>query len=148
MAEHEGHVGHDQSHYVRIWGILLVLLAVSIIGPVVAPHIESWLEGTPLDFVEGWMITIMTAFGIAIYKAFLVAANFMHLNIEKKYITYLLVTMLMLMLLFFAGTSPDVMRHEGQNWQNVAAEEEIDRALKEQDAAAAHGGDHHDAPEH
>ena len=145
MAEHEEHSAHGPSHYVRIWGILLALLAVSIIGPIVAPTIEDAAAGVGAHMVKGWMITIITAFGIAIVKAYMVAANFMHLNIEKRYISYLLITMLMLMLLFFAGVSPDVMRHEGVNWQNVAAEQEIDRALKAQEAAAAdaHGGEEH-----
>ncbi|MEM8607348.1 MAG: cytochrome C oxidase subunit IV family protein [Myxococcota bacterium] len=144
MAEHEQHTGHDEKYYVRIWGILLALLAVSIIGPILAPHVEDGFAGIGIPHVKGWMVTLITAFGIAIVKAYMVAANFMHLNIEKKYISYLLITMIMLMLLFFAGVSPDVMRHEGTNWTNVAAEEEIDRALKAQEAAAAegHGGDH------
>lgn len=145
MAEHEEHTGHDQKHYVRIWGILLALLAVSIIGPLVAPAIEDAAAGVGAHMVKGWMITILTAFGIAIVKAYMVAANFMHLNIEKRYISYLLITMVALMLLFFAGVAPDVMRHEGVNWQNVAAEQEIDRALKAQEAAAAesHAGEEH-----
>jgi hypothetical protein len=50
------------------------------------------------------------------------------------------------MLLFFAGTAPDVMRHKGQNWENVAAEAEIERALEAQ-GADAHGKDH-DTAEH
>jgi len=142
MAEHEEHAEHGQSHYVRIWGFLLVLLAVSILGPVVAPHIEEAAAGVGAAFVKGWMITILTAFGIAIYKAYLVAANFMHLNIEKRYISYLLATFLTLMVLFFAGVSPDVMKHEGQNWKNVAAEAEVDRALKSQESGS-HGAEHH-----
>ncbi len=133
MAEHQDHADdHGQAFYVKIWAILLVLLIVSILGPILAPHME-------FGFLKAWMITLMTAFGIAVVKAYLVAANFMHLNIEKRYITYLLTTMLMLMLLFFAGVSPDVMRHKGQNWENVAAEAEVERALKAEAAAAAHG---------
>ena len=134
MAEHTEDHDHGQAHYVKIWAILLVLLIISILGPVLAPHLE-------FGFVEAWMITIMTAFGIAIVKAYLVAANFMHLNIEKKYISYMLATMLMFMLLFFAGTAPDVMKHKGQNWENVAAEQEIERALE------AQGVDPHEAKE-
>jgi len=133
MAEHQDHADdHGQAFYVKIWAILLVLLIVSILGPILAPHLE-------FGFLKAWMITVMTAFGIAVVKAYLVAANFMHLNIEKKYITYLLTTMLMLMLLFFAGVSPDVMKHKGQNWENVAVEAEIERALEAEGAAAAHG---------
>lgn len=131
MAEHTEDHDHGQAHYVKIWAILLVLLIVSVLGPVVAPHLE-------FGFLKAWMITLMTAFGIAIVKAYLVAANFMHLNVEKKYISYMLATMLMFMLLFFAGTSPDVMKHKGQNWENVAAEAEIERALAEQ-GEAGHG---------
>ena len=129
MAEHEAHADdHGQAHYVRIWAVLLVLLIVSILGPILAPYLE-------FSFLKAWMITIMTAFGIAFVKAYLVAANFMHLNIEKKYISYMLATMLMFMLLFFAGTAPDVMKHRGQNWENVAAEQEIERALEAQGVA-------------
>ena len=93
------------------------------------------------------MITLITAFGIAIVKAYLVAANFMHLNIEKRYITYLLSTMLMLMLLLFAGVAPDVMEHKGQNWENVAAEAEVERALAAEGKAAhgEHGEGHEEA---
>ena len=131
MAEQQEHAGdHGQGYYVKIWAILLVLLILSVLGPIVAPHLA-------FGFLEAWMITLMTAFGIAVVKAYLVAANFMHLNIEKRYITYLLTTMLMLVLLFFAGTAPDVMEHAGQNWENVAAEAEVERAL------AAEGKDPH-----
>ena len=143
MAEHQDHADdHGQAHYLKIWAILLVLLLISIMGPIVAPHVA-------FGFLEAWMITIMAAFGIAVVKAYLVAANFMHLNVEKKYISYLLATALMFMLLFFAGTAPDVMEHEGQNWENVAAEAEVERALEAQGEAAhgEHGGEH-DHAEH
>ena len=132
MAEHQEHEDHGQAHYVKIWAILLVLLIVSILGPIFAPYLE-------FGFMKAWMWTILTAFGIAIVKAYLVAANFMHLNIEKKNISYMLATMLMFMLLFFAGTAPDVMKHKGQNWENVAVEAEIERALE------AQGVDPHEA---
>ncbi len=141
MAEHQDHADdHGQSRYVKIWAVLLVLLILSILGPVVAPHLA-------FGFLEAWMITLMAAFGIALVKAYLVAANFMHLNVEKKYISYLLVTMLMMMLLFFAGVAPDVMKHEGQNWKNVAAQAEVERALEAQrvNAHGDHGGAHDDA---
>jgi hypothetical protein len=75
-------------------------------------------------------------------KAYLVAKNFMHLNIEKRYISYMLGTMLMFMLLFFAGTAPDVMKHKGKNWENVAAEAEVERALEAQAEEGDHGGAH------
>jgi caa(3)-type oxidase subunit IV len=88
-------------NYIKIWGILCVLLVISVAGP----------------FLEIQIVTLITAFGIAIVKAYLVAANFMHLNVEKRYVVYLLSTMLVFMLLFFTATAPDVMKFEGTNWK-------------------------------
>ena len=101
MADHaEAAHTHEHPNYVKIWGILLVLLMISIAGP----------------FLEIRVITLITAFGIAIVKAYMVAKNFMHLNIERRFVVYLVCTMLIFMLLFFAGVSPDVMKWEGDNW--------------------------------
>lgn len=135
MAEHTE--DHGPQYYVKTWALLLVLLIISILGPVLAPYME-------FGFLQAWMITLITAFGIAIVKAYLVASRFMHLNIEKRYISYMLGTMLVFMLLFFAGVAPDVMKHKGQNWENVAAEAEIERALAEQreEGHGEHGGEH------
>ncbi len=102
MSEHT-----PATHYVKIWAVLLVLLVVSILGPM----------------LEVKILTLITAFGIAIVKALLVAAYFMHLNIEKRYVWYLLVTMLLMVGLFFAGTASDIMKPDGRNWINRAAQE-------------------------
>ena len=91
---------HAHPNYVKIWVILLVLLAISVAGPFLGINI----------------VTLITAFGIAIVKAYLVAKNFMHVNIEQRYVAYLLGTALVLMLLFFAAVAPDVMKHEGDQW--------------------------------
>lgn len=96
-AAHE----HHHPNYVKTWALLCVLLVVSVAGP------ELEIE---------WL-TLITAFGIAIVKAYIVAVNFMHLNIEKRYIVYLMFTMLVFMLLFFTATAPDVMRNKGTNWE-------------------------------
>jgi len=102
MSEHVEHAEHAEHeiNYVKIWGILVCLLIVSILGP----------------FIGIKMVTLITAFGIAIVKAYMVAKNFMHLNVEPRYAVYLLMTMLVFMLLFFAGSSPDIMKHQGRNW--------------------------------
>ena len=100
MSEHAESEGHHEVNYVRIWQILLVLLAISVAGP----------------FLEIQAVTLITAFGIAVVKAYLVAKNFMHLNVEPRYAVYLLLTVLVFLLLFFAGAAPDVMKHEGANW--------------------------------
>ncbi len=107
MSEHEEHAEHEVN-YVKIWAILLGLLMVSLAGPT----------------LEIKIVTLLTAFGVAIVKAYLVAKNFMHLNIEPRYAVYLLCTVLAFMLLFFAGTAPDVMKHEGSNWVKPAVEVE------------------------
>jgi caa(3)-type oxidase subunit IV len=109
---HEG--GHTPNHYIKIWAVLVIFLVMSILGPEL---------GHPT-------LTLITAFGIAVVKAFLVAKHFMHLNVEKRYVVYLLVGCLGLMAIFYAGTAPDVMKHEGQHWNNSAAKQETKRALE------------------
>jgi caa(3)-type oxidase subunit IV len=108
MSEHEEHQ-HPTSHYVKIWGILLVLLAVSVLGPT----------------LEIQWVTLLTAFGIAMVKAYMVAVKFMHIDTTPRFVTYLVTTTLVFMLLFFAGTAPDVMQDHGTNWEKpswIAAE--------------------------
>ena len=119
MSDHQEH--HDDGHHVnyfKIYIILLVLLVISVVGPIVADVIR---EVTGVAWVAT-LLTLVTAFGIAVYKAKLVIENFMHLKWEKRIMKWMLTTSLLLMALMFAGISPDVMNHEGYNWRNVAAE--------------------------
>ena len=97
---------HDQTNYVAIWGVLCVLLCVSVLGPMVGVR----------------LLTLITAFGIAIVKAYLVCTYFMHLRIEKKWVVYILGFMLVLMVVFFAGVAPDVSKAEGLRWQKTYVE--------------------------
>jgi len=106
---------HHHPNYVKIWAILVGLLAVSVVGPMVGVR---WL-------------TLVTAFGIAIVKAYLVARNFMHINLEKRWVAYLLLGMLAFMAIFMGGVSPDVMKHDGANWNNDAAKAWVEKGLKE-----------------
>ena len=106
---------HHHPNYVRIWAILLLLLVVSVAGPMVG---IQW-------------VTLITAFGIAVVKAFLVARNFMHINVEKSFIAYMMATVLVFVLLFFAGVAPDVMKKEGQRWEKPSWKVET---------ATVHGG--------
>jgi caa(3)-type oxidase subunit IV len=96
----------SSSHYVKIWGILLALLVVSICGPM----------------LEIKWVTLVTAFGIAVVKALLVAKHFMHLSIERRYVTYMLLTMLLLMLMLFFGIAVDIMMPSGSNWEKIPME--------------------------
>lgn len=108
MASHSTADAHATHHtnYVKIWAILCVLLVVSVVGPMFGIRV----------------VTLITAFGIAIVKAFMVAKYFMHLGIEKKWVTYILVAMLAFMLVMFGGFFPDVMRHSGQRWEKTYQE--------------------------
>lgn len=118
--------GHHEDHtrqYVKIWAILLVLLVISIIGPEL---------GHPT-------LTLVTAFGIAFVKAYLVIKHFMHLTVEKKYVGFLMLTMLAFMLVFVAGVAPDVMKHSGQRWTNDAAEAVVKKGLAEEGHGDQHG---------
>jgi caa(3)-type oxidase subunit IV len=62
------------------------------------------------------LVTLITAFGIAIVKAYLVTKHFMHLNIEKRWVTWILVAMIAFMVVMFGGVAPDVMKHTGHHW--------------------------------
>lgn len=115
-----------KTNYVKIWGILLVLLVVSVVGPMFGIQI----------------VTLITAFGIAIVKAYLVAKNFMHLDIEKRFVSYILATMVVLMVLMVGGIAPDVMKHDGQRWENTAAKAAVKAGQ------ASHGHGEHGQPAH
>lgn len=100
-AEH-----HTAKDYVKTWALLMVLFFISVMGPL----------------FEVKVVTMITAFGVAIIKALIVARNFMHLNLEKKFIHYILLTMLLMVFLFYAGTMTDVQNHSGHNWERVTGE--------------------------
>ncbi len=118
---YEEHTHHG--NYVKIWAILVVLLVVSVAGP----------------FLEIQVVTLITAFGIAVVKAYLVVKNFMHINVAPRYVGYLIATTLMFMLLFFAGAAPDVMKSTGTNWKKPAWVAAHEAALHDDGGAAGHG---------
>ena len=120
-----GHAAVHHYNYVKIWVVLLVLLTLSILGPML---------GHPI-------VTLITAFGIAFVKAFIVIKYFMHLTVEKKYVGFLLLTMIAFMIVFVGGVAPDVMRHEGQRWVNTAAQDVVTKGLAA-DKAGGHDGHH------
>jgi caa(3)-type oxidase subunit IV len=95
--------------YIKIYLTLIALFVVSMLGP---------LFGAPI------LVTILLAFSIAVFKAGLVTAYFMHLNIEKRYIWFILFVMLTFMVVLYAGVAPDVMKQSGQNWRRVERSQE------------------------
>jgi len=117
---HEPHEAHHVN-YKKIYITLVCLLIVSVLGP----------------FVGIVWVTLITAFGIAVVKANLVIQNFMHLKWEKRIMKWMLTTSLILLALFMSGVSSDVMNHEGDNWENVAAKDAVQRGLAIGTAAEA-----------
>ena len=101
---------HGPKYYIKIYLLLLVLFVISVLGP------ELGHRG----------VTLVTAFGIAVVKAVIVAAYFMHLNVEKKYIHYIMYSMLLLMAVYYAGVRIDIQGGKGQNWVNKAAQSQIE----------------------
>ncbi len=135
--DHGGHGGgehhgahHKPIYYVKIWGLLLVLLVISILGPM----------------LEHKVLTLITAFGIAIVKALIVAAYFMHLNIEKKYVWYILFAMLAMVGMFFFGSAADIMKPRGSNWEKSSAIQLIEEHKNK--PAESQGSDHGGGGEH
>jgi len=117
------HSDHAHPNYIKIYWILLALLVVSMIGP---------------EF-EIQVVTLITAFGVALVKAYLVVKNFMHLNLEKRYVVYMVSTCLIFMLLFFAAVAPDVMKQEGSGW--IKPKVNVPAAAADHGVEAAHGAE-------
>lgn len=103
MMVSQAQVMPAHANYVKIYVTLVILAAISVLGPTL---------GIPA-------LTLITAFGLALVKATMVAAYFMHLNIERRYIWFLLFIMLTFLFVLFAGVAPDVMKQSGQNWKHV-----------------------------
>lgn len=111
---HGGQDGHSEDHgvgfYVKIYAILMVLFIISVLGP---------------EFGHR-TVTLITAFGIAVVKAYMVAVNFMHIRQEKKYIAYIMFAMLGAVFLFYIAVATDVEYTSGANWENAAAKSIIE----------------------
>ena len=96
---------YQHPNYRKIYLALLGLLVVSVAGPLLG---------------LGW-VTLITAFGVAVIKANLVVENIMHLKWERRIAKFVLAAAVLLMVLFWAGVAPDVMKHAGLRWSNDAA---------------------------
>jgi hypothetical protein len=114
-GDHGDAAAHEK-FYVKVWFLLLVLLLISFAGPIVSHELH--VTGAISEHVAR-AITLLTAFGIAVYKAWRVAKNFMHVTVQPRFVIYMLATVLVFMLLFYAGTAPDVMEHAGAHWSKV-----------------------------
>ena len=142
MAGHsEDRGGLLGNHYVRIYALLLVLLAVSIAGPLVGERLDTQISIFGYRIGLGVTLTLITAFGIAIWKASLVVKHFMHLSIERPIAKIFLAASVLLLALFWGGVAPDVQLHDGRMWENLAAKEAVARGIVDKHA----GDDEHAA---
>ena len=95
---------HGVKYYLKIWYWLLALFVLSLLAAEVG---YLW-------------VTLVAGFVIAVVKAGMVCAWFMHLNVERKYIWWLFYTCLAAMGLFYIAIYPDIGKMEGTNWVNVS----------------------------
>ncbi len=121
-ASHASGHGHHRN-YVRIWMILVGLLVVSVVGPMFGIRV----------------LTLITAFGVALVKAYMVAKNFMHLDIEKPIVGWMLAIALTFMVLMFSGIAPDVMKSQGRSWQKGPGFHPVEKVGHESDGHGAAG---------
>ena len=140
MAGHSEGSGLFGNHYIRIYLLLLVLLAVSIVGPLVGERIDTQVEIFGRQIGLGLTLTLITAFGIAVWKASLVVKHFMHLSIERPIAKIFLAASVLLLALFWGGVAPDVQLHEGRMWENIDAKAAVDRGIPEPEVHAADDG--------
>lgn len=120
MSEHAAAAHTNHPNYVKVWAILVVLLMVSVFGPMLGIRV----------------VTLIAAFGVALVKAYLVAKNFMHLNIEKPIVHWILAVALILMVLLYSGVAPDVQRGAGEHWKKTSGW----HAEPHRPAGGEHGG--------
>ena len=122
------HSEHGYGYYTKIWVYLVILFVISVLGPELNMPV----------------VTLITAFGIAVVKALLVAAYFLHLNVEKKYIWLLLISALIFIVGFYVGVAPDVQNQSGSLWKRCNAYNDYHRTriAKNVEEANAHHDNH------
>jgi caa(3)-type oxidase subunit IV len=123
MTAHTEAHAHPHRNYVKIWAILVGLLVVSVTGPMLGIRV----------------VTLIAAFGVALVKAYMVAKNFMHLDVEKPIVHWLLAVALTLMVLLYAGVSSDVQKDSGERWRKNAGFHPRERAGHVEHAEPAAG---------
>ncbi|MDZ7345080.1 MAG: cytochrome C oxidase subunit IV family protein [candidate division KSB1 bacterium] len=85
---------HARPNYVAVWAWLVLLLAVSL-AVVYLPFSQA--------------ITVSMIFIVAAVKAFLVAANFMHLRFEKRLIHAIAIVPVVLFIILTIALLPDIV---------------------------------------
>lgn len=98
QTEYSPHPG-----YLLIWAVLVTLFVVSV----------------TFNLFSSIVVGVVFAFFIAIIKTLMVAAWFMHLNVEQKWVWVMLLTGLLVVFVMWMGIAPDVMETEGVNWYKL-----------------------------
>ncbi|MBK1878555.1 cytochrome C oxidase subunit IV family protein [Pelagicoccus mobilis] len=132
---------HSHPSYLKIYIMLLVLFVISVAGPEIADIMK--LEGA-----TRLILVLITAFGIALVKAYYVLAYFMHLKFEKIYAPYILLSMVALLFVFFFGTATDAMKSEGHNWEKTPIVLPEDKGFDHHDDHGDHSHDDHSGHDH
>ncbi|MEW6281216.1 MAG: cytochrome C oxidase subunit IV family protein [Candidatus Eremiobacterota bacterium] len=91
MKHSEDYHGHP--NYVATWAGLVALLGASLVA--------AWLNHK--------LLALGMIFGIAVVKAIMVAANFMHLKYEPRLVAGMVLFGLLCALFFFSGVYPDIV---------------------------------------
>lgn len=128
---------HKHPSYFKIYILLLVLFLISVAGPELADKLE-------LTGATRLIVVLVTAFGIALVKAYYVCAYFMHLKFEKIYAPYILLSMVAIMFVFFFGVATDSMKSEGHNWKKLYKEPaSVDGELGHSESGEHEAGEAH-----
>jgi caa(3)-type oxidase subunit IV len=90
--ETESHRDHT-AKYVAIWGMLVAALLVSVV-----------LGGMHIP-----VVTVVLIFSVAIVKAYMVMAYFMHIKGAPIFVTLIMASGALCLYLFFFGTLTDVV---------------------------------------
>ena len=98
MNDHAEHGPHPS--YIIIWVVLVALFAASV----------------GFSVLSSVVVGVVFAFFIAIIKGLMVAAWFMHLNIEPRWVWGILFGALLIVFILWLGVAPDVMEMKGVNW--------------------------------
>ena len=90
---HEHDDGHPHPNYVAVWTVLVVLLVL----------------GIAVGFVRNPVLGAVLVFAVATAKAFLVAANYMHLKFEPLLVRVILLCGLACIFIVLIGLIPDIV---------------------------------------
>jgi caa(3)-type oxidase subunit IV len=94
MGETPGHEAeHHHPNYLAIWTVLVVLLVL----------------GIAVGFVKSPVLGAVLVFGVATVKAFLVAANYMHLTFEPLFVRAIVLCGIAIVLIVLIGLIPDIV---------------------------------------